>query len=138
MAERTMSKKAPLAPAAEELPLLVQPEAITLLLDGVQATAFTFAEPTISEEVRMLEELRQDLLGAVDVWPRLGALEQQAVTEAFAEHLGRLEASGWVLSGERQTAADGGTVLRFHALRRPSRRPRKKQHADAAPRGLLH
>jgi hypothetical protein len=132
-----MSKKAPLAP--EKLPLLAQPEAITLLLDGVLATSFTFAEPTLSTEVRMLEELRQDLLGAVDVWPRLGVIEQHAVKEALAEHLERLDASGWALSGERQSVADGGTVLRFHALRQPrSRAAARKRYAGEAPRGLLH
>lgn len=132
-----MSKKAPLAP--EKLPLLAQPEAITLLLDGVLATSFTFAEPTVSEEVRMLEELRQDLLGAVDVWPRLGTIEQQGVKEALAEHLGRLESSGWALSGERQNVADGGTVLRFHALRQPrSRALARTWHTRGEPRGLLH
>jgi len=134
-----MSKKAPLSPAAEKLPLLAQPEAIMLLLDGVLATSFTFAEPRVSEEVRMLEELRQDLLGAVDVWPRLGATEQQGVKEALAEHLERLESSGWALSGERQTVADGGTVLRFHALRQPrSRAVARMRHAHGAPHGLLH
>ena len=132
-----MSKKAPLAP--EKLPLLAQPEAITLLLDGVLATSFTFAEPRVSEEVRMLEQLRQDLLGVVDVWPRLGTTEQQGVKEALAEHLERLESSGWALTGERQTDAEGGAVLRFHALRQPrTRTAARKWHAGGAPRGLLH
>jgi hypothetical protein len=133
-----MSKKSALAPAAEPLPLLTQPEAITQLLEGVLATSFTFAEPSVSSEVRMLEALRHDLLSAVDVWPRLGTQEQQGLKEALAEHLETLEASGWALSGAREPDADGGTVLRFHALRRPSRSGRRRYVAGGAPRGLLH
>lgn len=131
-----MPKKSSLAP--DELPVLGQPEAITLLLDGVLATSFTFSDPRASDEVRMLDALRQDLLGAVDVWPRLGDEERQRVTEAFAEHLERLSDAGWALSGERQMASDG-TVLRFHALRLPSRHlAGRKRHVFGAPRGLLH
>lgn len=134
-----MSKKASNLLAAAKLPLLAQPEALTSLLDGVLATSFTFAEPTASEEVRMLEELRQDLLGAVDVWPRLGTEEQQRVKEALAEHLERLETSGWALTGERQTVEErGGTVLRIHVLRQRTRRSGRNRYAGGEPRGLLH
>jgi hypothetical protein len=133
-----MSKKSPRvapssgqAPPSERLPVLTGPEAITLLLEGVMATAFTSAEPVVGPEVRMLAELEQDLLGAVDVWPRLESGERQGVTEALAEHLGRLDASGWALSGARQEVDGIGPVLRFHALRQPPT-------AAGVPRGLLH
>lgn len=134
-----MSKKSPLMPSSDELPLLGEPEAITRLLEGVLATSFTFSDPRASDEVRMLESLREDLLGAVDVWPRLDDEERRSVTAAFAEHLGRLADSGWALAGERQSDGEGGTVLRFHVLRQPPRRRVvRERYGLGGPRGLLH